>query len=361
MTATLPTTRKLLVVLPNWVGDVVLASPVLAALREQLPDTRIAYLMRSYVRDIVAGAHWHDDEFFWPAGNSLQRAARLPNLAARLRQHKLDTAVLLTNSFRSATAAWLASIPHRVGYARDARSWLLTHRLQPARVDGRFAPASVLPYYCKLAEPLGVTVADRALRLAISTDQEHAGRHLQKHYNLTKPYAVINPGAAFGAAKCWLPERFAQVCDALRADFKLSPVIVGAPNEVPLMRHIAELAESDPVCLADPGTSLASLKVIIRDARLLVCNDTGPRHYGNAFRVPTVTIFGPTHQAWTETDYDLESCIQADVPCGPCQLKQCPLDLRCMHEVTVDWVLREIRVLLEHAPNTAGRPMPATH
>jgi heptosyltransferase-2 len=343
-----PSYRRILVTIPNWVGDVVLATPVLAALRARFADARITYLMRPYVREVVAGGGWHDAEVFWPEQRGLRRELRMRDLTGRLRAERFDLALLLTNSFRSALVAWLARIPRRVGYARDGRSWLLTDRLKPLKRDGQFVPSPVLPYYIKIAEHVGCPVSDRKLRLGITPDQERAGAELAHHYGLDDggAYTVINPGAAFGAAKCWLPERFAEVCDRLWSEFDLRAVVVGAPNEAPLMREIVRLAKTGVICCDEPGTTLGSLKVIIRDAALLVCNDTGPRHYGNAYDVPTVTIFGPTHQAWTDTDYGGEIKIQVPVECGPCQLPTCPLDLRCMTGVTVDMVMTRIRTLL---------------
>ena len=335
--------RNILVVLPNWVGDVVLATPVLTALRAHFAQAQITYLMREYVREVVAGGGCHDGETYWP-----RRDLGTLGLARRLRAERFDLALLLTNSFRSGLVTWLARIPRRVGYARDGRSLLLTDRLMPLKRDGKFVPTPVLPYYIKIAEQVGCEVADRKLRLGITTEQERAGAELARHYGLDdgRPYAVIDPGAAFGAAKCWLPERFAGVCDRLREELELRAVIVGAPGEVPLMGEIARLAKSEVICCANPGTTLGTLKVIVRDAVLLVCNDTGPRHYGTAFEVPTVTIFGPTHQEWTNTDYAGEIKIQVPVDCSPCQLPECPLDLRCMTGVTVEMVMGRIRELL---------------
>ncbi len=348
--------RNILVVVPNWVGDVVLASPVLAAVRERFPRARITYLMRDYVRAVVAGGEWHEREICWPAQRGLGRVVRMLDLAGRLRSERFDLALLLTNSFRSALVTWLARIPTRVGYARDGRSWLLTERLIPLKEDGQFVPASVLPYYIKIAERVGCEVVDRKLRLGVTRDQERAGADLLKHYGLddSRPYAVINPGAAYGAAKCWLPERFAEVCDRLREEHGLRPVIVGAPNEVPLMRAIAEQAGGEVICCDNPGTTLGTLKIVMRGAALLVCNDTGPRHYGAAFDIPTVTIFGPTHQEWTDTDYEREIKIQIPVECGPCQLKKCPLDLRCMTGVTTELVMEKIREILRKTRQTSN-------
>jgi heptosyltransferase-2 len=201
-------------------------------------------------------------------------------------------------------------------------------------------------------------VGDQQLRLGVSPEQEQEGTTLLARYGLERAgssrsahgYAVINPGAAFGAAKCWLPERFAEVCDRLHDQGGLRCAIVGAPGELPLMRRIADLAKTQPIVFDNPPTTLGTLKVVIRDAALLVCNDTGPRHYGNAFGVPTVTIFGPTHQEWTRTGYAGETRLQAKVECGPCQLPRCPLDHRCMTQVTSGMVLDSALARLTHKP-----------
>jgi heptosyltransferase-2 len=128
-------------------------------------------------------------------------------------------------------------------------------------------------------------------------------------------------------------------------------VLIGAPAEYPLMRQIAVAAGPGVICCTDPGTTLGSLKSVVAGAALMVCNDTGPRHYAIAYRIPTVTIFGPTHQEWTDTGYEGEIKLQAAVDCGPCQLPRCPLDLRCMYAVTVDMVMQAAaRLLHTHWP-----------
>jgi heptosyltransferase-2 len=221
---------------------------------------------------------------------------------------------------------------------------MLTDRLQPMRLAGEFVPVPILPYYARLVERLGVRVPDWRLRLVVTPDQARAGDALQRHYDLSAGnYAVINPGAAFGAAKCWQPEGFAAVCDALRDQLGWQPVLVGAPGELDLLRRIAAGARGPVTLVDEPGTTLGSLKPLIRDAAVLVCNDTGPRHYGLAFDVPTVTIFGPTFQEWTDTHHPREIKLQARVRCGPCQLKRCPLDHACMKRITPEMVVDAVR------------------
>lgn len=347
-----------MIVVPNWVGDVVLATPVLAALRAHFADARITYLSRRYVAEVVDGGGWHDATVTWPDGSGPRREVRTLRLARRLRQERFDLALLLTNSFRSAFTVWRAGVKRRAGYVREARGWLLTDRLKPTQQNGQYVPTPVLDYYADLAAHVGCPVTDRRLRLGITASQEHAGRNLLKHYGLGggRSYAVVNPGAAYGEAKCWLPERFAAACDRLRDELDMQPVLVGAPAERPLLSEIASRAAGSVVCCDDPGTTLGSLKVVIREAALLLCNDTGPRHYGNAFGVPTVTLFGPTHQAWTDTDYAGEIKLQVPVECGPCQLRTCPLDLRCMTGLTVDRVMEAVRAVLGRQPAAAAAP-----
>lgn len=358
-----PDPQRILVVLPNWVGDAVLATPVLAALRARFREARITYLLRRYVAEIVEGGGWHDDELFWEPAPGRRPRPGLLHLAGRIRAAQVDLALLLTNSFRSALAVWLGRARRRTGYARDARGWMLTDALRPARRDGAFVPMPMLDYYIALARRVGCPVTDRRLRLGISPRQEQAGRELQRRYGLEgRAYAVINPGAAYGEAKCWLPQRFAEVCRWLATRAGLVCVLVGSPGEAALLRRICDQAGCPGVlCCDDPPTTLGSLKVLVRDARLLVCNDTGPRHYGNAFRVPTVTLFGPTFQEWTDTGYEGEIKLQVPVPCGPCMLRTCPIDHRCMTGLTTEMVLRAIDHLLENAahrgtPRSPGGP-----
>lgn len=346
--------QRLLIAVPNWVGDVVMAGPVLAAIRRRLPEASVGLLLRDYVREILDGAGWNDIEHVWPRAAGLGSPG-LGRLAQEIRGRRYDAVLLLTNSFRSAWLARRTGIPRRIGYARDGRGWLLTDRLRPRAVDGEYVPTPILDYYAALAESLGCPVDDRRLRLTITSDQAAAGRALLGHYGIgDAPYAVINPGAAFGAAKCWLPTGFAAVCDRLHADYGWRSLIVGAPGEAGLMRSIASFARSGPTVCDNPGTTLGSLKFVIANARALICNDTGPRHYGNAFSVPTVTIFGPTHQAWTDAAFPTERRLQAAVPCGPCQLKVCPFDHRCMSGVSATDVLEALADLLSASPSSGG-------
>lgn len=341
--------RRLLVVLPNWVGDVALATPTLRAIREHYSSAHIGYLMRPYVRDVLGPCNWCDETFFW--GQSKSKAGKQDaflRLARKLRQSKFEVAVLLTNSFRSALISRLAKIPHRVGYTRDGRSLLLTVKMLPDRIKGKYVPMPMVKYYGALGRYLGCAVDEDRLELAVRPEDQAAADSLLAWHQIQpdQPLAVINPGAAFGSAKCWLPERFAEVADQLHKQAGLRSFVVYGPGEEQIAGRIAQFARADSVVVPTQMISLGVLKGIMQRCQVLVTNDTGPRHIARAFGKPVVTIFGSTDPQWTDMNYPQERKVMVQVPCGPCMLKRCPLDHRCMQLVTADMVAGAVMDLL---------------
>jgi len=341
--------KKVLVVLPNWVGDVVLATPTLKALRKCFDSAHIAYLMRPYVGELLEPCPWCDSVFHWPQSRSKAgRQHEFLVLAGRLRKERFDLAVLLANSFRSALLARLSGISRRVGYDRDGRGLLLTDRLLPHRKDGKYVPVSMVRYYAGLARYLNCEVDENDLSLPLRPEDEQAAASLISWCGIGPDEKVVlmNPGAKYGSAKCWLPERFAEVARHLSRSGAVRVMVVCAPEEAEVARRIEQLAGDAVVALADKPVGLGLLKGLIKRCDLLITNDTGPRHIAKAFRKPVVTIFGPTDPRWTETDYDLERKVSVPVECGPCMLKRCPLDHRCMQLVTADMVANAAAELL---------------
>lgn len=341
--------RNLLVVLPNWVGDVVLATPALAAIRQRYAHAWITHLCRRYVADVVSNCEWADEVVLWPDGFDRDSTPRtIFGLGQRLRRRSYDLAVLFPNSFRSALAAWLAGARRRVGYARGGRSWLLSDRLETPRDGRRFRPVSMLEYYAGLAAGAGCDVGGRRPQLFVSADDE---ARLSERLNGTRatgrPLVVLNPGGAFGTAKLWPADRFARVGDALVREFGAKVVVTAASSEAKIARAVQEAAREPMTSFYDPPLGLGPLKALIRRADLLITNDTGPRHFAIAFQVPVVTVFGPTDPAWTETHFERERAVLLDLACQPCQKKHCPLGHNnCMKELGPDLVLNAARSLL---------------
>jgi heptosyltransferase-2 len=327
--------ENLLVVLPNWIGDVVLATPALRALRLGLPEARTTYLLRDYVRAIVEPCESYDELLFWPVRTKLR-------WMSDLRRRRFDLAVLLTNSFRSALACWLGGVRRRVGYDRDGRGWMLTDRLQPRRDGRKLVPESMLAYYRRLVERVGCPYHGEQLEIWTRPADDEVVEAFCERHEITsdRPIVVISPGAAFGSSKLWPMERFAAVADRLIEDAQAQVIVPCAPSETDLAAAIGRAMKHRAVVLSEPGTQLTlrQLIALIRRADLLLGNDTGPRHFAAAVGTPSVTIFGATDPAWTETSYAGETKLMIPVDCGPCQLPKCPLDHRCMTGITVEMV-----------------------
>jgi heptosyltransferase-2 len=339
--------QRILVVQPSWVGDAVMATPALRAIRRLYPEAHISFLLRRYVKPIYAGMPWADKLITYRTGRSKAKAGKgqFFDLAARLRRRRFDLAILLPNSFKSALICKMAGIDRIVGYDRDGRGFLLSDKLLPVKERGKFVPSPILKYYMGLAHYLGSAERDLRMELFV-TDAERrdaeavlsrAGVDLpssRSEAGAPAPAILLNPGAQFGAAKCWLPEYFAQLADRFIEELGATILLSAAPRERAIAETIQRHMKHAPVDLLRAGADLGSLKEIVRRCDLMVTNDTGPRHIAAAFDVPVVTIFGPTHPEWTEINFPRERKVAVKVFCGPCQKKTCPLDHRCMTRLT---------------------------
>jgi heptosyltransferase-2 len=338
--------QKILVVQPSWVGDAVMATPTLRALRSLYPQAHIAYLLRRYVKPIYTGMPWADRLVTYRTGKTRAKAGKsLFDLAARLRSAKFDMAILLTNSFKTALLCKMAGIEKVVGYDRDGRGFLLSDKLLPQKERGKFVPFPIIRYYMGIAQYLGSHERDLSMRLFVTPAERLAASGVFARAGLDpllerpaaqgrSPLVLLNPGAQYGAAKCWLPENFAALADRLTDQLGATVLLSGAPKERAIIEAIRRQMRHTPVDLSTSGLTLGALKEITRRCDLMVTNDTGPRHIAAAFEVPVVTVFGPTHPEWTEINFARERKVAVKVFCGPCQKKTCPLDHRCMTRVT---------------------------
>jgi heptosyltransferase-2 len=209
----------------------------------------------------------------------------------------------------------------------------LTDRLQPLRDSrGRLQPSPILDAYNLLAERVGAQPT-RRMELFTTPRDEAAANAVWRQFGLSAfPRVVcLNPGAAFGAAKHWPADYFGTLARDLANRESCAVLVLCGPAERELAKQITALARHPAVhSLADNPLSLGLTKECVRRADLLVTTDSGPRHFAAAFNRPVITLFGPTHIAWTETYHPLAVHLQKKVECGPCQLRVCPLDHRCM-------------------------------
>lgn len=340
--------RRLLVRLPNWIGDVAMATPMLRALRLAFPDARISWLLKSYLVDLVAGSEWFD-QMLLLEGEGGNRAENRFRLSRRLRRQRFDTAFLFPNSFGSLVPIYLAGIPRRIGYNRYGRGWMLTDAAAPPRdVQGNVVPEPMLPYYARLLRRLGVSEID--LTLSLPYDPALDAQLDQRLYqgeglDPRLPIVCFHPGAAYGAAKCWPPEYFARLGDLILDTFQVNLVVTLGPGESALEPLIRGLMKNRSHFLKLP---LGLLLPLFHRIRLLVTNDTGPRHIGVAMDRPMVVLFGPSDIRFT--NYHLENTVlvkRDDLPCIPCGCRVCPLGHHdCMKGVPADEVFDKAKKIL---------------
>ncbi len=339
--------QKILVLAPNWVGDAVMATPALDALKKRFPDSKIVLAARPYVTRVFDGLDIIDEV---RGLESLKKRCSLRGFVSEAwsqRKEGFDLAVLFCNSFRSALFSFLAGAKERVGYAREGRGFLLTKSMKPLSEDGKFVPGPMVDYYLGLVGLAGADTSQGLMRLTVTeTDRAEADEVFRRAgMDSAKKLAVINPGAAFGSAKCWPAENFAGVADAL-AERGFEVAVVTGPREKDIAEAIATAAKSELKTVWRFDVGLGALKSIIERAAVLVTNDSGPRHFAAAFGVPVVTIIGPTDPRWSDTRYRGEIVVRKQVDCGPCMGRTCPRDHKCMVLITQSEVIRAVSDVL---------------
>lgn len=342
--------RTIALFLPNWIGDVVMATPAIAAIRKHFRNARILGVCTKYVADTVAGSPRLD--------RILTFDKRKPfDLIRELRNERADAAVLFPNSFRSALLARLGGCSRVVGYARYFRDALLSNRLYPKRDrKGLPKPTPVIDDYNHLAESLGTPKPDRRMELFTTAADESLAATVWAQLGLNRYRTVVglNPGGAFGAAKHW--PYFAELAKSFAANRGAGVLVLCGPSEKDEARRIvAAAAHPNVTSLADQAQSIGLSKAIVRRLSLMVTTDSGPRHFATAFGIPTVTLFGPTHIAWTETYAANAVNLQLKMPCGPCQQRVCPLGHhRCMTDLKPSDVFAAADSLLAAGVRHAG-------
>lgn len=319
-----------------------MATPTLRALRNHYGRRmHIVGVHRPYVGDVLAGSRLLDDTIeFDPRSKDPELRTR--TVIKKLRGQHFDTALLLPNSLRTAVISWAARIPQRIGYVRYGRRPFLTETLQPPKQDGKLVPISAVDYYLQLAKTIGADIDNPRIELGATASDEKKAERVWSKFGLHGDRVVaINTGGAYGAAKSWPAEHFAQTARKMIDQQGAKVMVVCGPSERETAREIQRLTQRDQIfTLADEDLNIGLTKSIIRRCQLLISTDSGPRFFGSAFDVPTLTIFGPTDPRWSEPRHPLSENIRKQVPCGPCAKRVCPLGHHnCMRDLTPDFVV----------------------
>jgi heptosyltransferase-2 len=326
--------QKLVVLAPNWLGDAVMALPLISDLRRAWPDTRIMMAARSRVAPLYALVPTVDGTITLDGRGDAQR----------LSAGGFDAALLLPNSFASAWLVRRASIPERWGFARDLRGPLLTHRIRRPRRYGHQAE-----YYQTLGSALNVASGPVFAAISVPAPAHAAAAALLADNGLgdRQRFVVAAPGAAYGRAKQWPPSRFAQLARRLETD-RVRTVLIGSGRDVNACEAVAHEA---PVINLSGRTDVATLAGVLVRARAVIANDSGAMHLAAAAGVPVTAIFGPTNDRHTaplraSPEAPHPVVLTSDVWCRPCMLRQCPIDHRCMTRISADRVYQSLELAL---------------
>ncbi len=335
--------KNIVVRMPNWLGDLIMATPVLHDLRMRFPYANITAMCVEPIATLLD----HD-----PNVDQLFRFTRISgwfhnihgyHILEPLRHNEYDLGILLTNSLSSAWWFWRGQVKYRIGYIGHCRRWLLNEALP---LPTNYETQHLVTTYKHLLEPLGVPISDSMPGIYITESEMAAARNLLANRGV-KPGDVligVNPGAAFGSAKCWLPERFREVTASLLANPSYRIVYFGDSAGAPIVNDICYGLPDHVINLAGK-TSIRELAALIKCCRVLLTNDSGPMHMAAALGVPPLALFGSTSDVKTGP-YKLGRVIHKHVECSPCYKRVCPIDFRCMKRIEVEDVLRNLREMI---------------
>jgi len=326
--------------MPNWIGDAVMATPALLSLRRALPDAEITVLAPDPVAALFE-THRGCDRVLRP-DRSPGRLHRVWNTASTLRRGRFDAAILMQNAIEAALTVWLARVPVRGGYKTDGRGPLLSHGVAIGGEEKRLHHSD---YYQQMLVGLGLPLQPTRLCLDLTESEKQRAAELLPG----GPWLAINPGAAYGSAKRWYPDRFAGVAEQLARRCGFSVVLTGGPGEQEIGLDIAAAIQG-PVVNLIGRTGVRELMAVLERSSLMITNDSGPMHVAAAFDTPLVAVFGPTDHTTTSALSDQARIVRKEVDCAPCLLRQCPTDHRCMTAIGVDDVVSAAVQLWESQP-----------
>ena len=318
---------KILIRATNWVGDAIMALPALRAVRSRFADAQITILARPYVAAIYKDQQVCDSMMFVDDQS---------DLVNELRAQKFDVALLLQNAFQAAWLVWRAGIPERIGYARDGRSFLLTKAV-PVPQAGEI-PAHEQYYYLELLRRAGwlhATAAESFIRLIVPEEDRHRASKflLSSGTNPRNLRIAIGAGASYGSAKCWPPDRFAELANRLQSQAGIDVILFGTSAESAVSSAIAAGMRRPPIDLTGK-TSIADLPALLSQCQLFIGNDSGAMHVAAAVGLPVVAVFGPTDPFGTAPVTPRCTIVREKPYCSPCFLRRCPTDHRCMTRIS---------------------------
>ena len=317
-----------------------MTTPALAIVRTNFPSAEIVVVANPLVAELFSPHPDCDKVIIFDKKGQHLGLRGLLRLGQTLRQEHFDLAILFQNAIEAAIISRLAGIPRRLGYATDGRGFLLSDRIPIGDAERQLHHTD---YYLNLLSAAAISSTKTSLKLFITEDERLQARKKLAHDGR---WTAINPGAFYGSAKRWIPERFAAVAQLLNEKYQQNIVLIGGPGERDIGRDIEKMMDRQPLNLIGK-TTVREVMAILARCTLLITNDSGPMHVAAALGTPLVAIFGPTDHTTTSPTAGNSRLIRKEISCSPCLLRQCPKEHQCMQAVTTEEVFQAAAELLD--------------
>jgi len=338
---------RILIRSSNWLGDAVMSVPAVRAIKHGRPDAHVSVVTSAGIAPMWKIIKEVDQVIVANTGSIFSVVGALR------KEPEFDAAILFPNSFRAGLEAWLARIPRRVGYRGHNRAWLLNQIVREPRKPQ--PPEHQAKRYLRMAHQLGADVENDSVGEPVRLPRDANSVPSRAGTSRDRIRVGLCPGAEYGPAKRWLPERFAEAATAVVAERDVQWVLFGKPNDAEVGATIAQ-ALGDRCVNRIGETSLEQLIDELKQCRLLLTNDTGTMHLAGLLGVPTVAIFGSTEPRLTGPLGDNHTVVRHHVECSPCFLRKCPIDFRCMKAVTVEEVTQAVLAKFDRAASRRTEP-----
>jgi heptosyltransferase II len=333
--------RKILIRSTNWIGDAVMTTPAMGAVRAAFPTAEIVVAANPPVAELLYGHPACDRLLVYDRKGRHKGLPGLWRFSREIWKERFDLAILFQNAFEAAVLTLAAGIHRRAGYRTDGRGILLTHGVPVGRAVRRLHHTD---YYLNMLGRLGIRGGDGRLHLNCTAGEKAWAESILGG----APWAAVNPGATYGSAKRWYPERFAEAADRIAETYGFSIVLVGGPGETAIGHDIEEAMPLRPLNLIGK-TSIRQMMAILSAVRLMVTNDSGPMHVAAAFGTPIVALFGPTDHTTTSPLMPSFRIVRKPAECAPCLKRRCPTDHRCMDALSAADVLEAVDELVRES------------
>jgi heptosyltransferase-2 len=333
--------RRVLIRSANWVGDAVMSLPAIASIRVSFPRAKIVILAKPWVADLFQENAAVDRVWVYRSPGSHEGFWGKWRLAQELKPEEFEIAFLLQNAFEAAWIAFLARISRRAGYGTDGRTLLLTH---PVRLNSGTKGGHQIDYYLNMVRSLGCSPVSRIPSLEVPEGRGKEARERLAALGVRDSEALVgfSPGATYGSAKEWFPERYAELSRRLIREFGARILVFGSSGDTAIPSGSSP--EKSPSILDLTGkTTLAQAVALIAQCRVFVTNDSGLMHVAAALGVPLVAIFGSTDPQRTGPLGHPSRILYKPLPCSPCLKTQCPGNRECMEAITVEAVFEEVK------------------